>query len=60
MSIIGIVVALVIVGAVLYLLNTVLPLDPKIRTIINVIVVLAVCVWLLQALGLLTGHVRVT
>jgi nitrate reductase NapE component len=52
MTIIGLIVVLVIVGVLLYLLNTVIPMDAKIKTIINVIVVLAVCLWLLEAFGL--------
>ena len=39
----------------MYLLNTLIPLDPKIRTIINVVVILAVCLWLLEGFGLLGG-----
>lgn len=42
---------LVLIGVGLYLLNTVVPMDPKIRTIINVVVILAVILWLLEAFG---------
>lgn len=56
MPIIQLVVALVVVGVALYLVNTVIPMDGKIRTIINVLVVLAVCLWLLQGFGLLGGN----
>ena len=55
MSLVGLVVLLVVIGVGLYLVNTLLPMDPKIRTLINVLVVLAVCVWLLEAFGLLSG-----
>lgn len=48
MSIISLIVILIIVGAVLYLINTVLPIDAKIKTIINVLVVVCVCLWLLD------------
>ena len=34
---IQLIVALVIVGVLLYLLNTLVPMDPKIKTIINVV-----------------------
>lgn len=44
---------LVIIGALLYVVNQVVPMDAKIKLIINVVVVIAVCVWLLNALGLL-------
>jgi uncharacterized protein YhhL (DUF1145 family) len=57
MSIIGLIVALVVVGVLLYLVNTVIPMAPPIKTILNVVVVVAVCLWLLQAFGLLGGDV---
>jgi hypothetical protein len=50
---IGLLVVLVVVGVALYLLNTYLPMAPPIKTIINVIVVLAVIIWLLSSFGLL-------
>lgn len=53
MTLIGLVVVLIIVGVLLYLVNTLIPMDPKIKTIINVVVVLVVCLWLLSAFGLL-------
>ncbi len=48
MSIIGLVVVLIIIGAILYVINVALPIDAKIKTIINVVVVIAVCLWLLD------------
>lgn len=55
MPLVSLIVFLVIVGVVLWLLNTLIPMDQKIKTIINVIVVLAVCLWLLETFGLLHG-----
>jgi hypothetical protein len=55
MSIIGLVVVLVVIGVVLYLVNTLIPMDPKIKTILNAVVLIFVCLWLLNAFGLLTG-----
>ncbi|MGJ0510251.1 MAG: Thivi_2564 family membrane protein [Methylocystis sp.] len=53
MSIITILIVLVIAGVLLYLLNVLIPLDPKIRTVINVLVGLVLFLWIV---GLLTGH----
>jgi len=53
MSLIGLVVMLVVVGVVLWLINTYIPMDHKIKTILNVVVVIVVVVWLLQAFGVL-------
>lgn len=56
MDLISLLIVLVVIGVCLYLLNTYVPLAPPIRTIINVIVVLVVILWLLQATGLVHGH----
>lgn len=48
---IQLVVVLVILGVVLYLVNTYIPLAQLIKIIINVIVVLVICLWLLRLAG---------
>ena len=53
MTLLGLIVALVVVGIVLYLINTFVPMDPKIKTILNVAVVVIIILWLLQGTGLL-------
>ena len=53
MSLIGLILTLVVVGVLLWLLNNYVPMDPKIKTIVNVVVVIVVVIWLLQAFGLL-------
>jgi uncharacterized protein YhhL (DUF1145 family) len=52
MSVLGFIVLLVLIGVGLYLLNTLVPMDSKIKTIINVVVVLLVVLWVLQVFGL--------
>lgn len=52
MSLVSLIVVLCIVGVVLWLVNTYLPMDQKIKTILNVVVVIFVVLWLLQAMGL--------
>jgi len=49
---INIVVALIVVGMALYLINRFIPMASSIKAILNVVVVVAVCVWVLQATGL--------
>ena len=44
------------VGVVLWLINRYIPMASSIKTILNVVVVVCVGVWVLQAAGLL-GHV---
>jgi hypothetical protein len=53
MSLISLVITLVVVGVLLWAINTYVPMDAKIKNILNVIVVLVVVVWLLQAFGVL-------
>ena len=53
MPLISLLVVLIIIGVVLYLINSIVPMDANIKTIINVLVLLVVVLWLLQAFGLL-------
>ena len=55
MSLLNLVVMLVIVGMGLYLINRYIPMASSIKSILNVVVVVAVCVWILQAVGLWDG-----
>ncbi|MGC9950270.1 MAG: Thivi_2564 family membrane protein [Bryobacteraceae bacterium] len=52
MPLLNLVVILVIVGVGLYLINRYIPMASSIKSILNVVVVIAVCVWLLQVTGL--------
>ena len=53
MSLMGLIITLVVVGVLLWLLNNYVPMDAKIKSILNVVVVIVVVIWLLQAFGLL-------
>lgn len=55
MSLIAIIVTLIIIGVLLWLVNTYIPMDRKIKSIINVIVVIAVILWLLSVFGIIGG-----
>ena len=59
MPLINIVVALVVVGVALWLINNYIPMASSIKTILNVVVVVAVVIWVLQVVGLwgrVTGY----
>lgn len=49
MSIITLILILIIVGVAMYLVNSVIPMDPKVKTILNVVVVLVLLLWVLDA-----------
>jgi len=53
MPLVNIVVALIVVGVLLWLVNTYIPMDAKIKNILNIVVVIAVVLWLLSAFGVL-------
>jgi hypothetical protein len=52
MSILTILLVLVVVGVILWLVNTYIPMDRKIKNILNVVVVIIVIIWLLKAFGI--------
>ena len=52
MPLLNLVLALIVVGVALWLINNFIPMASSIKTILNVVVVVAVCVWVLQAVGL--------
>jgi hypothetical protein len=52
MPLINIVIALVIVGLALWLINNYIPMARSIKTILNVVVIICVVVWVLQATGM--------
>jgi hypothetical protein len=53
MTLIGLVVTLIVVGVLLWLVNAYIPMDSKIKNILNIVVVIFVILWLLQAFGVL-------
>ena len=61
MSLISLVVTLIVVGVLLWLVNTYIPMDGKIKNILNAVVVICVVIWLLYAFGILnhSGDIRV-
>lgn len=52
MPLVNIVITLIVVGVALWLINNYIPMASGIKTILNVVVVVAVAVWVLQAVGL--------
>ena len=51
MPLVYIVITLIVVGVGLWLINTYIPMAGSIKTILNVVVVVAVSIWVLQAAG---------
>jgi hypothetical protein len=55
MPIINLLVVLIVVGVLLWLVNTYIPMAGSIKRILNVVVVIAVVLWLLNAFGVLNS-----
>jgi hypothetical protein len=53
MPLINLLIVLVVVGVLLWVVNTYIPMDRKIRNIVNIVVVIVVVLWLLQVFGVL-------
>ena len=53
MSLIGLIVVLAVVGVLLWLVNTQVPMVAWMKTLINVLAIIIVCLWLLNVFGML-------
>ncbi|WP_428333279.1 Thivi_2564 family membrane protein [Novosphingobium sp.] len=53
MDLINVIIVLMVVGVLLWLVNTYLPMQGTIKSILNAVVVIAVVLWLLRIFGLL-------
>jgi hypothetical protein len=55
MPLISVAITLVVIGVLLWLVNTYIPMDGKIKSLLNGVVVICVVVWLLAVFGVI-GH----
>jgi hypothetical protein len=53
MPLFNVLLVLIVVGVLLWLVNSYIPMDRKIKNILNIVVVIVVVLWLLRAFGLL-------
>lgn len=60
MPILSIIVVLVVIGLVLYLIENYVPMAQPVKTVLRVVVVLALCIWLLNAFGIVHIPMRLT
>lgn len=52
MSVISILIVILVVGFLLWVVNTKIPMDSTVNTILNIVVVLGLIIWLLKAFGI--------
>jgi hypothetical protein len=55
MPLLTVVLTLLVIGVLMWLFETYIPLDPMVKRIIQIVVIIAIVVWLLQISGLLGG-----
>jgi len=51
MSLLTIMLVLVVVGVALWLINAYIPMDGKVKTLLNIAVIVFLIIWLLRAAG---------
>ena len=59
MPLLQVVVALIVVGVLLWLVNRFIPMAGSIKSILNAVVVIAVVLWLLNIFGLMQSLARI-
>ncbi len=55
MPLLTVLLVIIIVGVVLWLINSFIPMASTIKSILNIVVVIVLVVWLLKVFGLLTS-----
>jgi hypothetical protein len=55
MPLINVFIVLIVIGVLLWLVNNYIPMDNKIKSILNIIVIIGVVLWLLNAFGVLSS-----
>lgn len=58
MPLISVILYLIIVGVLLWMVNTFIPMAASIKTILNAVVVIAVCLWVLNVFGITASLMR--
>jgi hypothetical protein len=53
MSLLTILIVIIVAGFLLWLVNSLIPMDRNIKTILNVVVVIALVIWLLREFGVI-------
>ncbi|MCX6236289.1 MAG: hypothetical protein NTY07_01825 [Bacteroidia bacterium] len=52
MPLLNVLIAIIVVGVLLWIINTFIPMDHKIKKIFNLVVVIILIIWLLKIFGI--------
>lgn len=55
MSLVTLILVLALVGFLVWLIQTFIPMDARIKNLLSVVVVVVLLLWVLQGVGVLTG-----
>jgi hypothetical protein len=55
MSLLELIVVFVVVGLALYLINRYIPMEPRVKQLMNIAVIIVLVLWLLRVTGLLNS-----
>ncbi len=60
MSLITVAIVIIVVGVLLWAVQTYIPMDPRAKQILGVVVIIVLVLWVLQAFGILPsiGNIR--
>lgn len=59
MSILTVIIVLVVVGLIMWAINEFIPMDARVKKLLNIVVIVFLVIWLLKAVGafaFLSGH----
>nr|WP_315258459.1 Thivi_2564 family membrane protein [uncultured Flavobacterium sp.] len=59
MPLVTVLLVLIVIGVLLWLVNTYIPMDSKIKNIFNIVVVIFVIIWLLKVFGIFDNLMNV-
>jgi hypothetical protein len=51
-TLVTVVLVLIVAGIILYLINRYIPMDGTIKSILNIVVIIAIIIWLLKVFGI--------
>jgi hypothetical protein len=54
MPLLNVLITLVVIGVILWVVNTYIPMDRKIKSILNVVALIAVLIWLLKVFNIIS------
>ena len=61
MSLISLIITIVVVGLILWVINSFIPMESRVKSILNVVVIIVLVLWLLQSFGIIgsLGNVHI-